>query len=122
MSAMSVSASQHSPVTYANCNYMIDGTDRSLSYSPAGTDMMAPFPTPATPDVNSGFPTQASGQQLTPTMPSPAFTQYPGTPTSFIATSPHEVEHHHHHQQMMHQNGTVDMYSIQPHQGGPKDS
>jgi hypothetical protein len=102
---------QSSQVAYS---YMLDANDRAISYSPAGdANLMAPFPTPASDGV-SGFPQNGPGghhqQQMTPTMTSPAFAQFPGTPQSFIATSPHEPDHTT--QQLMSQGGTVDGQNV----------
>jgi regulator of replication initiation timing len=115
----SVQVPQHSPVAYG---YMLDGSDRALSYSPAGDpSMMAPFPTPATTDsVHSGFPHHSQNQQMTPTMPSPAYAQFPGTPQSFIATSPHEAaggDHHGQHHDLMQRTPVENssaIYSVAP--------
>jgi hypothetical protein len=102
-----MSVAQSSPVAYS---YMME-SDRALSYSPAGDpNLMAPFPTPASDGVG-GFPSSAHGhQQMTPTMPSPAYAQFPGTPQSFIATSPHEPDHTT--QQLMSQGGHVDGQNV----------
>jgi hypothetical protein len=100
---------QHSPVTY---NYMIDGSERALSYSPvADPSMMQPYPTPAV--TEAGFGPPHSGPQMTSAIPSPAFTQFPNTPQSFMATSPHEADPN---MQMMQQRTPVEsgpvMYNI----------
>jgi len=85
---------QHSPVGY-NHHYMLDGAERALSYTPvADHSMMQPYPTPAVSEP--GYGPQHSGPQMTPAIPSPAYAQFPNTPQSYIATSPHDAEHNMH--------------------------
>jgi hypothetical protein len=82
---------QPSPVSY---NYIVDNDQRSLSYSPA-TDpsMMQPYPTPATSEPVNGYgPSPHTAAQMSSAIPSPAYAQFPGTPQSFIASSPHDTD------------------------------
>jgi hypothetical protein len=81
-------AVQQSPVGYS---YMMEGPERHLSYSPATEHaMMAPYPTPTHSEPVNGYGPPHSGPQMSQTIPSPAYAQFPGTPQSFIATSPHD--------------------------------
>jgi hypothetical protein len=63
----------------------MDNSGRPLSYSPAGDGMMPQYSNAGA----SPIVTQAGNSQMSATMPSPAYTQFPATPQSFI-TSPGE--------------------------------
>ncbi|KAF2668244.1 hypothetical protein BT63DRAFT_271856 [Microthyrium microscopicum] len=79
---------QPSPV---NFNYMLDN-GRSISYSPASDpSMMQQFSQAGGHDHSHAFASHSQSQMSAP-IPSPAYTQYPATPQSFIATSPHEAD------------------------------
>jgi hypothetical protein len=75
---------------------MIDNQGRALSYSPAAESHMMhhhhQFSSSTAPDSVGSFAPQHSGNPMSGTLPSPAYSQYPATPQSFMATSPHEAE------------------------------
>jgi hypothetical protein len=85
------SVAQPSPVTY---NYIVDTGERPMSYSPAADpSMMQPYPTPATSESVNGYcQSPHSAPQMNSTIPSPAYAQFPGTPQSYMATSPHDSD------------------------------
>lgn len=75
-----------------NYSYILDN-GRALSYSPAADGgLMQQFSTQGNgPDSMVAYAPN-SGPQMSQPIPSPAYTQYPATPQSFIATSPHETD------------------------------
>jgi hypothetical protein len=100
-------------VDQQNYGYLMDGSERHISYSPSAEhSMMAPYPTPTHSEPINGYGPPHSGAQMSQTIPSPAYTQFPGTPQSFIG-SPHENDGH---MQMMQQRTPIDnqpmMYSV----------
>lgn len=92
--------------------YIMDGSERHISYSPSAEHaMMAPYPTPTHSEPVNGYGPPHSGS-MSQAIPSPAYNQFPGTPQSFIG-SPHESDGHMH---MMQQRTPIEnqqmMYSV----------
>lgn len=77
-----------------NYNYMLDNTGRPMAYASASEGaMMSTYAASNPSPTANGYPSQLSAPQLTPTVPSPAYGQFPGTPQSFISASPHHDDH-----------------------------
>jgi hypothetical protein len=108
---MEHSMPQPSPLHYG---YLMDNGERTITYTPSSDPMMQPYPTPVGSEPVNGYGTpQHSGPQMTPGVPSPAFAQYPATPQSFHAQSPHPHDMESNLQMMAPQRTSVDsMYSM----------
>lgn len=76
------------PQSSVGYSYMMDHHGRALSYSPAAESHMMhhqhQFTSSGAPENVVSYAPQHSGH-----LPSPAYSQYPSTPQSFLATSPH---------------------------------
>jgi hypothetical protein len=106
----SVDGSQSQAVNY---NYMLDSTGRPITYTSASEGAMLSTYAASNPSPTAnGYQSQLSGPQITPTVPSPAYGQFPGTPQSFISASPHHEEHPNMQQLMQQQRTPVEVQSM----------